>query len=215
MTRKDFDHSYKRTSAFCRTKVGFNCSVPPNSTPWRCLSVKNATLGQQQHVNQDIFVKSISPLCPSGCGGPAWPWQSFPCRWSWAGGSCRCAAARPSRRRLSSCIWRPANGWTGLWPCLNGWPPVTHAGRKENGAVRGWWTSTTKSSKKKSASQTQTTTQTDWSLFTINERISRWSQRQASFIDWVLCHKIYWEILELKNKLDSSFGLNLIMMNMK
>lgn len=76
-----------------------------------------------------------SPPFPSGCGGPAWPWRSFPCQWSWAGGSCRCAAARRSRRRWSSCTGRPASGWTDWWPCLSGWPPATHAGRKGEGEV--------------------------------------------------------------------------------
>ena len=79
----------------------------------------------------------VSPPCPSECGGPAWPWRSFPCRWSWADGSCRCAAARRSRRRWSSCTGHPASGWTGWWPCLSGWPPATHAGRKrERGGVK-------------------------------------------------------------------------------
>lgn len=35
-----------------------------------------------------------SPLCRSVCVAPAWPWQSFLCRWSWVGGSFQCAAAR-------------------------------------------------------------------------------------------------------------------------
>lgn len=57
-----------------------------------------------------------SPLCRWGRVVPAWPWQSCPCRWFLATGSCRCGAGRLmwSWRRssdIAACLCGPM-AWT-------------------------------------------------------------------------------------------------------
>lgn len=73
----------------------------------------------------------FSPLGRSMCVWPVWLWQSCPCRWSSAGGSCRRAAVRLWRRSQScdkasdcddSMIW-----WVG---------PVGRGGRLKSSAER-------------------------------------------------------------------------------
>lgn len=71
------------------------------------------------------------PLDQSVCVVPVWPWQSFPCRWSSAAGSFRCAAARRNIKRWSCDIVHPESGWTSQSPSLNGWLTGRYAAIKQ------------------------------------------------------------------------------------